>query len=400
LRFEACRLLLFCIKTFLTFGRNKIFITLATLPRITLSTGIHKQQPVVLVEFEFNPEIIKKVKTSANATWSQTLKCWYVPEKDFYLNDFFTVFRGSAFIDYSGLKEKKQTVGALQPPPQKMQPKLRVELPPGYLELLDQKRYSDNTIQAYTHYFKEFQNHFLGEELEKISHAKIDAYILALIREKKISPSQQNQRINAIKFYYEKVLKKEKDYYSINRPRKEQKLPDVLSKEEIAAILKATENKKHKCLIALIYSCGLRRSEAINLKLEDIDTNRMLIKIRGAKGNKDRMVQFPASLYQIIQEYLTESRPEIWLFEGQKKEQYSATSVFNVVKRTARNAGIKKKVYPHILRHSYATHFLEQGVDIRFIQEWMGHGSIKTTQLYTHVAKNNYNFRNPLDDIV
>jgi len=242
---------------------------------------------------------------------------------------------------------------------------------------------------------------FSGRKLEEINHDEINAYILRLIQENKISRSQQNQRINAIKFYYEKVLNNKKTYFDIDRPRKDRKLPDVLSKKEIGAMLKITTNLKHKCLIALIYSCGLRHSEAINMKIEDLDSKRMMIKIKGAKGNKDRYGQLSIYLLKMLREYYKEYRPTTYLFEGQNKQyRYSGESIAYVIKLAAQKAGIKKRVYPHILRHSFATHHLEQGTDLRYIQELLGHASIKTTEIYTHVAQASINkLKNPMDEI-
>ena len=154
----------------------------------------------------------------------------------------------------------------------------------------------------------------------------------------------------------------------------------------------------HPCVHLFLWTPA--GGELINLKLEDVDSKRMLIKIRGAKGKKDRYVQLPSAILPLLRNYYKEIKPKEWLFEGQKGGQYSPTSVLRLVKHSARLAGIKKRVYPHILRHSYATHNLEQGIDIRYIQEWMGHGSIKTTQRYTQGSKNNFNFRNPIDDII
>lgn len=275
------------------------------------------------------------------------------------------------------------------------------DLPEGYLEKLERKRYSEQTIRTYTSYFRDFASHFRRKDLENITTDEINQYILELIRKKGISHSQQNQSINAIKFYYEKVLEREKLYFKIERPKRELKLPDVLSKEEIAAMIDSTDNLKHKCLIVMIYSCGLRRSEAIDMKISDIDSDRMLIKIRGAKGKKDRYVQLARGALDMLRQYYKEYRPSVWLFEGQKGGQYSAESIMNIVKQAGRKAGIKKNVYPHILRHSFATHHLEQGTDLRYIQEWLGHSSSKTTERYTHVSKADFSrFRNPVDDII
>jgi integrase/recombinase XerD len=327
--------------------------------------------------------------------------CWYIAEQNFNLNDFFRTMQHVAYINYSALN--KQTAGQKKPSTPEKTKQVRnnnIPLPPGYLEKLQQERYSINTIKTYTHYFKDFAVEFSERELPAISKEEINSYILKLIRGKNISPSQQNQRINAIKFFYEKVLGMEKEYYDIGRPRKRRYLPEVLSKEEIGTMIKVAENRKHKCLIALIYSCGLRRSEAIHLKLEDIDSKRMLIKLNDAKGGKDRYINLPVQLLNLLKEYYREYRPSVYLFEGQKGGQYSAESVWKVVRQAAQRAGVKKRVYPHILRHSFATHHIEQGIDIRYIQEWMGHESIKTTQRYTHVAGNNIHFKNLLDDLL
>jgi integrase/recombinase XerD len=275
-----------------------------------------------------------------------------------------------------------------------------INLPVGYHERLEQKRYSESTIKTYCSYFKDFQHYFLGKNLMELTIDNINEYILNLIRKRKISISQQNQRINSIKFYYEKVLGREKQYYNIIRPKNERLLPNVLSKEEIGQMIFVARNIKHKALIALIYSGGLRRSEAINVKLVDIDSKRMLIKIVAAKGKKDRYVQLSDSALVILREYYIEFKPKIWLFTGQNNEKYSATSIAQVVKQVAAKAGIRKRVTPHMLRHSFATHHLEQGTDLRYIQEWLGHGSSKTTEIYTHVSENSFRkFRNPLDNI-
>jgi len=268
-----------------------------------------------------------------------------------------------------------------------------------YKDLLIQKRYSQNTLNIYYSYFKEFCVYFKNKELENLSIAQINLYLLELIKSKNISISQQNQIINAIKFYYEKVLGREKQYYELHRPRKEHKLPKVLSKKEVRSIFEATSNLKHKCILMLIYSAGLRRSELINLKISDIDSERMVTHITGGKGKKDRISLLSDNLLQLLRQYYKEYRPDKYLFEGQNGGKYSATSVANILKKAAIKAGINKSVTPHMLRHSFATHLLEQGTDLRYIQELLGHESSKTTEIYTHVSKNAIDkIRNPMDD--
>jgi integrase/recombinase XerD len=191
-------------------------------------------------------------------------------------------------------------------------------LPTGYLELLLRKRYSESTINTYTRYFRQFVMYFKEMDITIITHDQINEYILKLIEIKKISPSQQNQRINAIKFYYEQVLGRKRKYYRVNRPKKEKYLPTVLTREEVERIFSLTKNQKHRCILMTIYSGGLRRSELLNLRVEDIDSKRMLIKICGSKGNKDRFTLLSDRLVIELREYYKVYQPKLWLFEGQK----------------------------------------------------------------------------------
>jgi len=369
--------------------------------RIKLSYANHRQQTVVLILFDFDAELISILKHIDQARWSQTLGAWYIPQAQFDLHLFFEAFREKAWVDYEGLK--KTIAPELPEAPQiknESHQLQKLDVPPGYREMLEQKRYSQNTQKIYISYMRDFTSMFHKFDLKEVTKDQINRYILWLIREKGISASQQNQRINAIKFYYEKVLGQPRQLYEIDRPRKRRSLPEVLSKEEIKKMLGAVDNLKHKCLIALIYTCGLRRSEAINLKLGDVDSKRMMIRISEAKGDKDRYVNFPTTLLNMLRDYYLEYKPLEYVFEGQPGQAYSAESVWKVVKQIARKAGIRKRVYPHILRHSFATHHIEQGIDIRYIQEWMGHESIKTTQRYTHVTNGQFTFKNLLDDLL
>ena len=353
-----------------------------TAPQILLSEGNFKNNQVVFIDFKYNANIVSLMREYSKATYIPKYKRWYV------LRDRFKPAEFNNFFDKEYIYDKIE----LKP---------NVKLPSEYLNVLEIKRYSKNTIKTYINYFKDFIEYFFEKELDNITTHEINNYILDLIRKKNISSSQQNQRINAIKFYYEKVLGRTKEYYNIERPRQERKLPDVLSKVEIKAMLSATTNIKHKTIIAIIYSCGLRRNETIELKIRDIDSKRMVIKIRGGKGNKDRYIQLSEGLLKLLRQYYTEFKPKVWLLEGQTGGKYGAESILRAIKAAAKKANIQKRVYPHLLRHSYATHQLEQGVDIRFIQQWLGHESIKTTQRYTHVSEHNFkNFKNPLDELL
>jgi len=220
-----------------------------------------------------------------------------------------------------------------------------------------------------------------------------------MVKEKHISATQQNMRINAIKFYYEKVRKGRRRYYGgIARAKEYKALPEVLSREEMKSIFAQLPNRKHRCMISLIYSAGLRRSELLNLTPKDIISERMLIRIAG-KGKKCRYSLLSEKLLNELRAYYREYRPQKWLFEGEQSgEQYSPSALVKVLKEAARKAGIKHRVHLHMLRHTFATHLLEQGTDLRTIQELMGHTDIKTTAIYLHVSNaHKAKIPNPLD---
>jgi len=209
---------------------------------------------------------------------------------------------------------------------------------------------------------------------------------------------QSQLKSYGVKFYYEKVLERPVEKYFVPRPRKEKKLPEVLSEEEVTRILKQINNLKHKCIIYLIYSAGLRISEAINLKINELDYSRSTITIKQAKGKKDRIVPLSKKIKLVINEYLNSYKPKIYLFEGQTGGTYSAKSIQNIFHSACEKAEIKKKATVHTLRHSFATHLLEKGTDLRIIQEILGHSSSKTTEIYTHVSTKTIGLvRSPLD---
>ncbi len=247
--------------------------------------------------------------------------------------------------------------------------------------------------------FKKFCSFYSKTPLDQLTQKDIKTYLLDLIQKQKISSSSQNQAINAIKLYYEKVLGNSKIIIALKRPRKEKKLPSILSKDEVYRILHAINNIKHKCLLSLIYSAGLRRSEIINLKINDIDSSRSLILIKGSKGNKDRQTIISSELIEQLRAYFKIYTPKLWLFEGVDQKQYSATSIVKILNRAIKKAKILKKVTPHTLRHSFATHLLEQGTSLRHIQVLLGHSNSKTTEIYTQVSEQEIGkIKNPLDD--
>ena len=247
--------------------------------------------------------------------------------------------------------------------------------------------------------FEKFINHYKNLELRNIDEQHVDNYISYLVNSGK-SNSYINQSINAIKFYYEAVLGMPNRFYLVDRPRKEERLPSVLSKEQVSKMIHSTNNLKHRCIISLLYSAGLRIGELRALKIENIDSDRMLIHVKAAKGNKDRYTVLSKSILMLLRTYYTEYRPQIYMFEGPGRKLYSETSIQKIVKRAALRAGIRKKVTAHTLRHSFATHLLEDGTDLRYIQSLLGHNSPKTTEIYTHVAVNSFKgIQSPLDSL-
>jgi site-specific recombinase XerD len=258
-------------------------------------------------------------------------------------------------------------------------------------------RYSNSTVKTYVSCFEKFINHFPNKNIDALDELDVRSYLMHLVKSN-WSNSYINQSINSIKFYYEVVLGLPNRFYSIERPRPEKKLPVVLSQDEVKRMLNCTTNLKHKCIISLLYSAGLRRSELLNLKPTDIDSQRMMVKVNDAKGNKDRYTLLGKQTLKDLRRYFLKYRPQVYLFEGRPGYKYSVASVANIIHKAADLAGIKKKVTAHTLRHSFATHLLENGTDLRHIQLLLGHNSTKTTEIYTHVASNHFiSIKNPLD---
>lgn len=375
------------------------------LPIIKLKYGIHQHIDVVWVAFKYNVELIDIIKVFPGSAYSVDDKCWYITRADFSLYTLLKQYKNIAYIDYELLKARKIVKKAVEVEPQiklSYEHRQDIKVPKIYLEYMKQKRYSESTIKTYTSYFKDFIFYFKGKVLETITVGEINNYILDLYSTYNISPSQQNQRINAIKLYYEKMLGRDKRFYNVERPLKADNLPKILSKEEIKKILEATENIKHRCILSLIYSAGLRRGEVLNLKLEDILSDRKQIRIIDSKGSKDRFSMLSDKLLEQLRSYYRQYHPEVWLFESTTPGmQYSPTSIASVLRNACYKAGIQKRVTPHMLRHSFATHLLEQGVDLRYIQTLLGHSSSKTTEIYTHVSNRDItNIKNPLDEML
>lgn len=234
-----------------------------------------------------------------------------------------------------------------------------VKVPDVYTETLQKLRYSEVTVENYLSQMRLFLAFLYPRTAEDITEQDVHAYLLHLVNEKRVSLSTQNQAINAIKFYLEKVQKGERQVFVVERPRPEDKLPTVLSDQEMLRLLQSTSNVKHRCIMYMLYSAGLRMSELLKLRLADLDSDRSLIMVRGAKHNKDRVTLLSTVAYQSLKTYLEKYQPENWIFEGPGGRPYSPRSVNAIIKRCAKRAGILKNISAHTLRHSFATHLLE-----------------------------------------
>jgi integrase/recombinase XerD len=336
----------------------------------------HKNENRIAIYFEKNEAAIKRIKLLVGVRWSASLKAWHLPDNE------------SNRLQFRiSLKVKKNE---------------------DHLAKIDQfklwlksKRYSERTIKTYSEALHSFLGYFNTKPVSEIDNNDVIDYNNHYILKNNLSSSYQNQIVNAIKLFYKTIENKQLEIAAIHRPRRENKLPNVLSKEELKLILEAHSNIKHKMMLSLIYSCGLRRSELLNLKPLDIDSKRGIVIIRQAKGKKDRIAPLSLKILEMLRAYYAFYKPSIWLFEGQNKgEMYSEKSLQKVLKLALEKANIKKPVSLHWLRHSYATHLLESGTDLRFIQELLGHNSSKTTEIYTHVStKSIQQIKSPFDNL-
>lgn len=269
-----------------------------------------------------------------------------------------------------------------------------------FQQMIQLKGYSPNTLRSYSN-----ELHFLLRLLGKISISgltknHIQSYLLWLVKSKGCSENHVHTAVNAIKFYFEHVECKSREFYDLPRPKKPSKLPVILAEEEVVSLLKGTMNIKHRALLMAAYSAGLRVSELVNLKTTDIDSKRMTIHIREGKGKKDRMVPLSKLLLETLRAYYKEHRPKHYLFEGENGGAYCTRSAQKILHEAKKKAGIWKVGSIHSLRHSYATHLLEGGTDIRYIQTFLGHNNLKTTMRYTHVSRIKVeNIGSPLDKL-
>lgn len=334
------------------------------------------------------------------------MQCWYVPNKKENFKQLLETCRAFGYVDFSQVVGSKPDVPKHEIITQHrfsravLPSSAHIQALENFKAHLTSERYSHNTIKVYTEAVGVFLK-FVGDKpLELMDAADVLRFNNEYILANKYSSAYQNQIVNGVKLFFARVQGTKMNPELIRRPKREKKLPHVLSKEEVKAILEAPTNLKHRAMLGLVYACGLRRSELINLEFEHIQRDRMLLHIHSAKGKKDRVVPLSQKVLEFITAYYRAYKPKLYVFEGQTGGKYSEASLGAVLKHAVAKAGIKKPVTLHWLRHSYATHLLESGTDLRYIQELLGHNSSRTTEIYTHVSKKNIaHIRSPFDDL-
>jgi integrase/recombinase XerD len=375
---------------------------------------IHDSGNRVALRFPYDVDLISVVKSIPDAKWSDGKRYWNIPDNKDVIKLLLGLFKGKAYINYSAiyptLAERVRLEREKRPADRRKGASANKEHPLSekgladiarYKKWMEANRYPESTVKTYTAMMATFLRFVSPKEASECDADDLVRIVDEYILPEGLSNSYQNQMISAVKKFYGALYRSVIDPGDLTRPRPQHRLPNVLSKEEVKAILNAPVNEKHRVMLSLIYACGLRRSELIELIPEDIESERGLLRIRQSKGNKDRVVPISEKTVSIIRSYISRYRPQRFVFEGQwPGKRYSASSLEKVLKNASRKAGIMKEVSLHWLRHSYATHLLESGTDLRYIQELLGHRSSKTTEIYTHVTmKSIQRIRSPFDDL-
>ena len=376
---------------------------------IILRLELHRGAERIFAEFPYDKEINQAASEVTGIKWSRTRKRWHLPAQKNAVIEFQQKINSLARLDTSTLRaqleeKRKKAIVRLAQLRQEVTPhvagaanKTALEL---FIKTLRLKAYSEKTIKTYRTEFAVLLRLLGNRPVSDLREEHIKSYILFLLQRKKYSESHAHTAINAIKFYFEKVLDRPQIVVHIPRPKKAWQLPKVHATEQIRRILQAAANEKHKSMLMLAYASGLRLQEIINLKPADINSARMVIEVRRGKGKKDRQVVLSEKLLLQLREYFKKYRPTNWLFEGRPGQQYGYRSLQEVFTQAKEKAGIKMPGGIHTMRHSFATHLLENGTDLRLIQELLGHNSIKTTVRYTHVSMAHMQrIKSPLDDL-
>jgi integrase/recombinase XerD len=360
--------------------------------QVIVEHACHKGRPCVFLKFDYDAALIALVKTMADARWSNTHKAWYISYDEGAVDLIQNILEpaGISLVQTNSPEERTEPVA--KPPKNSI-----IALPPltpeqeqlikQFIYWMRSRRYGESTINTYANALKVFLRYYTHKPVSEISNEDLIVFNNDYILAGHFSASYQNQLVNAVKLFFISIENRAIDLNLVHRPKREKVLPNVLSKEEVKRILAAPLNIKHKAMLSLIYSCGLRCGELIKLRPEHIDSKRGLVLIKQSKGKKDRIVPLSGKILQLLRDYYKAYKPDTWLFEGQiKGNMYDERSLQSVLKQSVAKAGMTKPVTLHWLRHSYATHLLESGTDLRYIQELLGHSRSTTTEIYTHVS--------------
>ncbi len=359
-------------------------------PTLFLEQKKHRNTSKLIIKFAYDDDLIAIVRKINGAAWSKTLQAWHVPNTKENYATVLDTFKGITTVNTSKISK-------IIPFKRDLTKEQKILLNNFYLYLKG-KRYSKSTIDTYTFFIADFINFHTKTPLQELTNRHVELFIETVFIERNYAVSSQRQFISALKVFIVFYPHTKINELSLERPKKSKKLPNVLSQEEVLEIIRCTQNLKHRAIIALLYSCGLRISELINLKLIDFHIERKQLVVKSGKGRKDRYVSLADSFLPLLSNYYYSYKPKVYFVEGQKGGKYSPEAVRQFLRKSCAKAGIKKPVSPHTLRHSYATHLLENGVDIRYIQSLLGHARPETTMIYTHVKRKDLmEIQNPLD---
>lgn len=351
----------------------------------------HKSKEVLVVSFPYHQKTIEFIKGLPHFTWSKTLRSWVSP----YQVKTLEVLEQTA-PKYCVIQKHK----SIPAHPIDLNDE-NLKILAAYTKYLSGKRYSESTINTYTSFVKEYIKYLQRKGLSAFTNRTVELFIEDEFVTKNYSISSQRQFISAIKLLSKLYPESAIDEVTLERPKKSKILPTVLSKQEVLSLLQVTTNLKHRVILSLMYSSGLRIGELIKLQIRHIDLERMQLFVTNAKGRKDRYVVLAESIIPILKNYMYSYQPKRYVFEGSSGMMYSDSSIRKFLQRSVKAAKINKKVTPHTLRHSYATHLLENGVGLRHIQELLGHRKPETTMIYTHVVKKDLmRIQSPLDNIL
>jgi site-specific recombinase XerD len=378
---------------------------------ITLTKLLHRDKTCTAIGFKYSTSTKEIIKKFDGVKWSNTHKSFYILFSKTSTNNLFQFLKSHGFyVDYTALKTKQRTTYQFPKKTKVSQSTSTIfrALPINYKDLLKAytgflrgKRLSSSTIKAYGYFVLRFFEMCKSKKITSVNKKDVDLFFETVIAGENYSISSHRQCVSALKYLSNFCELPQLETEHIERPKKSKKLPVVLSPEEVINLIQVTKNLKHRAIIGLIYSCGLRIGELINLQLHAIDFDRNRLRVNLGKGRKDRSVIMSEVLKPLLLNYLNTYKPKNFVVEGRDGGPYSQVSVRHFLKKNCQLAGISKHVTPHVLRHSYATHLLENGVDLRHIQLLLGHAKPETTMIYTHVAHRDLmQIRSPLDTSV